>query len=198
MFASDTGGGTFEQPPVGTHIARCIKLIDIGTQKGEYQGQPTMKRQIIMTWELPSELISTGDAKGKPFVISKFYTLSLGEKATLRKDLSAWRGRDFTDDELIKFDVRSVLGKPCMLSVIHSDKAKAKVAAVMAAMKGVSVPAQCNPSFVFSLDEFNQAHYDSLSDGIKKMVMASPEFARLSSPAAAAPVIDSFDDDIPF
>ena len=35
MKWSDTGGGDFEQPPIGTHMARCVRVIDIGTQRGE-------------------------------------------------------------------------------------------------------------------------------------------------------------------
>ena len=55
MKWQDSGGGDFEQPPVGTHVARCIKVIDIGTQKGEYQGKANSKRQCIIGWELPTE-----------------------------------------------------------------------------------------------------------------------------------------------
>ena len=57
MKWSDSGGGDFEQPPVGTTVARCVKIIDIGTQKGEYQGKATSKRQCIIGWELPNELM---------------------------------------------------------------------------------------------------------------------------------------------
>ena len=37
---------------------------------------------------------------GEPFLVWKRYTLSLGDKATLRAHLEAWRGRKFTADEL--------------------------------------------------------------------------------------------------
>ena len=93
MIASDNGGGgTFEQAPVGAHPARCIKLIDIGTHHGEYEGVPNVRHQIIVGWELPGELIQTGDYAGQPFTVSEFYTLSLGEKSKLRPMLESWRG----------------------------------------------------------------------------------------------------------
>ena len=38
-YASDTGGGDFQQSPAGSHIARCVKLTDLGTQTGEYEGK---------------------------------------------------------------------------------------------------------------------------------------------------------------
>lgn len=181
MKWTDTGGGSFEQAPIGSHVARCVKVIDIGTQKGEYQGQATMKRQCIIGWELPTELMETGDYAGKPFTVSKFYTASLSEKANLRKDLANWRGRDFTEQELAGFDSKNIIGKPCMVSIIHNEKAKARVAGVMAIPKGLTVPEQVNDSVFFSLDEFDQAVFDSLSDGYKKLIMASPEYQHVTS-----------------
>jgi hypothetical protein len=135
MILKDTGGGDFAQCPEGSHIARCIKLIDIGTQKGEYEGKATVRRQLIITWELPNELIPNGELAGKPFGVSRFYTASLGEKAALRKDLENWRGRKFTEKELLGFDLKAVLGAPCMLSVVHTEKGKAKVAGVMSSTR---------------------------------------------------------------
>src|SRR5688572_12525808 len=132
MQFKDSGGGDFEQPPIGTHVARCVKMIDIGTQKGEYQGKATYKRQVIIGWELPNELMTTGEFAGKPFGVSKFYTASLSEKANLRADLKNWRGRDFTEEELAGFDAKNILEKPCMLSLTESDKGRIRVTGVMA------------------------------------------------------------------
>ena len=179
MKWTDTGGGDFEQPPVGTAIARCIKIIDIGTQKGEWQGKATIKRQCVIGWELPTELMTDGEYQGKPFTVSRFYTASLGEKANLRKDLENWRGRAFTDQELGGFDSKNIIGKPCMLSLTANDKNKVRVTGVMAAPKGMPVPDQVNKSVYFSLDEFDQAVFDSLSDGYKKLIQASPEYQHI-------------------
>jgi hypothetical protein len=106
-YANDTGGGDFQHAPIGTHAARCIRLIDLGTQQGEWQGKPTFKNQVLVMWELPDELMEAqDDGQPRPFIVSKFYTNSLSEKANLRKDLTTWRGRDFTDDELDRFDLQ--------------------------------------------------------------------------------------------
>lgn len=183
MQWSDSGSGDFEQPPIGTHVARCVKIIDIGTQKGEYQGKATFKRQVIIGWELPTELMGEGDYAGKPFVVSRFYTASLSEKANLRKDLANWRGRDFTDQELAGFAAKNILGKTCMLSLTLNDKGKVRVTGVMAAPKGMAVPEQINPSVYFSLDEFSREAFEKLSDGYKKFIQASPEFRSATDPS---------------
>jgi hypothetical protein len=207
MIISSSGNTTFEQPPLGTHIARCIRIIDIGTQKGEYQGDQTFKRQLIVVWELPGELMTAGDFAGKPFTVSKFYTASLHEKAGLRKDLAAWRTRDFTEEELKGFETKALLGKPCMISLGLSEKGKAKVNAVMALPKGTAVSAQVNPSLNFDLDDFNEATFNALSDGYNKLIMASPEFHKIRNPhpveeprkpVAAGNGFEDMDDDIPF
>lgn len=202
MKWTDTGGGDFEQPPAGTHVARCIKMIDIGTQKGEYQGKANSKRQVIIGFELPTELLTEGDYAGKPFTVSKFYTASLSEKANLRKDLANWRGRDFTQQELLGFDSKNILGKTCLLSLTPNDKNKVRITGIMSLPKGTQVPDQINPSVYFSLEpgEFDRAVFDKLSDGIKKFITLSPEFESVSKPAAAKPAgkFDDMEDDIPF
>lgn len=193
------GGGSFEQPPVGTHVARCVKVIDIGTQQGEYEGKANFRRQTIIGWELPNELMTEGEYKGKPFIVSRFYTASLGEKANLRKDLQNWRGRDFTPQELAGFDPRNILGACCMLSLTLNDKQKIRVTGVMALPKGTAVPAQVNSGVFFSLesDEFDEAVYEKLSDGYKKMINISPEYKQLTS-FDSKKSKEALEEDIPF
>jgi len=207
MLLTDSGSTTFEQPPTGSHSARCISIIDLGTQRSTYEGEVQAKHQLIIRWELPNELIATGDFAGKPFTVSKFYTVSLHEKARLRLDLAAWRGRDFTPEELKGFELNSILGKPCMLAVALSEKGKAKVVSVMGLPKGMAVPNQVNPNFNFSLDNFKAADFEALSKGFKEMVQASPEYQMLMNPKtepkgesgeAASSFDDTDDSGIPF
>lgn len=202
-FASDTGGGDFTPAPEGTHVARCIELIDIGTHHGEYQGAPTVRNQVIVRWELPNETIDI-DGKPQPMIVSKFYTNSLGEKANLRADLTAWRGRAFTPEELMKFDLMNILGKPCLLTVVHNDKKKAKVSAVSGLAKGMECPKQVNPSKSFWLDEWNGDTngdpFASLPKGFQELIKQSDEFKELNSPGTREPAfVDHPEtDDIPF
>lgn len=208
MILSDTGSTSFEQPPTGSHAARCIAIIDLGTQRTTYEGEAQIKRQVIVRWELPTELMTTGDFQGKPFTVSKFYTASLHEKSGLRKDLASWRGRDFTAEELKGFDLKSVIGKACMLAVGLSEKGKAKVTSVMGLPKGMNVPAQVNQSFHFSLDasEFKDEIFESLSKGFKEMVVASPEYQQIirrrnnpqHEPDSYDEGVPAGEDDIPF
>ena len=201
-----SGSGGFQQAPAATHAARCIKLIDLGTQQNEYQGAVTYKRQMIVVWELPNELM-TGEHEGKPFVVSKFYTFSMHENATFRKDLQNWTGRILTDEEAAEYDVSSILDSACMLSVVHNEKGKAKITSVMGLPKGMILPPRTNPIVLFSLDAFDESVFNDFSDGLKAIIAKSPEYKLImdcgGSESQQAPAQqdgdDGFQDDqIPF
>lgn len=122
----------------GTHPAICYGLIDLGEQYNEYYQK--WKKKVLVLWEIPGEKFDFGCEKSMNRTISKTYTLSLNEKSDLRRDLAAWRGRDFTVAELKNFDLRNILGVPCLLSVIHreyGDRIFADVGSVMKLPKGI-------------------------------------------------------------
>jgi len=199
-------GASFKQVEPGTYAARCIKIIDLGTQTVKDFNHPEQtkeKHQVMITWELPGEIIPDGDFSGQPYGVSRFYTATLGEKSNLRKDLEAWRGRNFTEEELAGFSLKNILGKPCMVSVVHSKNGKAQVKAVLALIKGMTVPPAINPllSFDIDTDGFTEK-FDSLSDGIKRMIHGSKEYQEISgipadkvAEAVGGEVLDS---EIPF
>lgn len=193
LTVSENSGSTFKSAPAGTHVARCIRIIDIGTQHGEYQGKPTVRRQIIVMWELPNELMDDD----KPFVCAAFYTASLSEKAKLRKDLEAWRGRAFTNEELAGFDLKAILGKPCMLSIVERESGGTKVGGVIALPKGTPVPPHANETWAFDIDDWNEERFAGMSDGIKKLIQGSDEFQARGTPKESGSV-GEMSDDIPF
>ena len=140
-----TGGGgvDFEPVPAGSHIAVCDIVADLGMQEGSAL-YPKAKQQVYIRFELPNERIEF-EKDGKkvvgPAVIGKTYTASMNEKANLRHHLESWRGKQFTDEEAESFDVSAILGKPCMLTVMHTQKdgrTYANIAGVGPIPKGIS------------------------------------------------------------
>ena len=151
---------------VGVHKARCVRVIDLGTQQNDYQGQISWKRQVMLIWEVPSET----DNKGEPLTISKFYTLSLNEKANLANDLVSWRGRPFTETEKKAFDISKVAGKPCSINVILNQNGKPKVSTVMPIGKNDEIAQQFHPNMVFSITDFQEKKmevFNQLPEGIR-------------------------------
>lgn len=127
FIAKDSGGGNFKRVPPGSHMARCYSLIDLGTQRTEGQFGVKDQHKIQIGWEIFGEddqgapLTVEVDGKSVPMTIKKSYTVSLHEKAGLRRDLASWRGRDFTEEEAKAFDVSNLLGAACMLSITESE-----------------------------------------------------------------------------
>lgn len=203
MIVSESGGANFPQCPTGLKHARCYSVVDLGTRTDVYEGRSNTRRQVVLTFETPLDLINDGgEHDGEPFALSAFYTASLSSKANLRKDLEAWRGREFTPEELKSFDLRVVLGKTCTISVINK-KGKSRIDAVLAGQK-VQLPPQRNKSISFSLDEFDRTVFESLPEWQKKFIVASPEYKAIASgrplatgnPADDGGIID--DSDLPF
>jgi hypothetical protein len=173
IIASSNETPRFPSVSVGVHKARCIKVIDLGTQKNDYQGQISWKRTVLILWETPEEL----DGEGKPMTISKFYNLSLHEKSKLSQDLVSWRGRPFTETEIKSFDVSKLAGVACMLNVIEKN-GKSVISSVMPLAKNDKVVEQVLPTVIFSLQDFQNGKketFNQLSEGIRNMILRSRE-----------------------
>ncbi|MEO0976001.1 MAG: hypothetical protein AAFY24_02030 [Pseudomonadota bacterium] len=192
-----TGGGDFERTPPGTHLALCYRFIDLGTQTSTWNGQEKHQRKVMISWELPEELMKEGEYAGKPFTIHQRYTWSMSEKANLRKDLEAWRGRPFRDSDFgdhdDAFDIKNILGKACLLGLIEvekGDKVYTNIASVSALPKGMNAPTEpVNPQVYFALTEgeFNNDDFGDLSENLQKTIASSPEYKTLTGEIAPQP-----------
>jgi hypothetical protein len=129
-------GTDFIPAPEGFHHAVCVDVIDLGMVNTGFG--PKHKMRVV--WEIEPTM-----PDGKRFTVRKQYTVSLHEKSSLRKDLRAWRTRDFTSEELDGFDVEKVIGAPCQLLITHAEKEGtlyANVAAVHKAAKKLAPSGQ--------------------------------------------------------
>lgn len=197
----NNGGGDFEQPPIGTHNAVCVAVIDIGTQKTNYQGQEKDTPQIVIRWEIDERM-----SDGKRFMVQGWYTASMNEKAKLRAHLEAWRGLPFKDADFAPggFSLQKLLNAGCMLNIQHGETGKAKVTSVMKLPKGMApLKAEVEP-FLLDLQPgaFDRECFDALGKGMQDMIRRSPEWAKLNSngaPPKTEPLYSSdLDDEIPF
>lgn len=188
FIASDSGnGGNFKRVPAGVYIGRCYSLVDLGTQTSNGQYGEKHQHKIRVAWELFGEdengqpLTIDVDGKEMPMTISKSYTVSLHEKAGLRKDLSAWRGRDFTDEEAKAFDVSKLIGAYCMVNVTTSEnngKTYSNVGGLTplpSALKNAK-PAPVHGHVLFNLDEPNMAVFATFHEKLQEVIKSSPEW----------------------
>jgi hypothetical protein len=192
MYVPEPKGGEFEIAPAGAHVAICHRFIDLGTQLVDYQGEKKAQRKVLISWELSNEQLTKGEYAGQPFTMGKKYTWSMSEKASLRKDLESWRSRAFVDGDFKgpnRFNVRNIVGAPCMLSISHDEndgKTYANIKAIMPLAKGMEKPKPINQPVYFSLDRefFDNSTLDGLSDKLKEIIKASPEYLELVNGAS--------------
>lgn len=203
LFASAETTTKFPPLEAGTYLARAYGLIDLGMQHSDTYDKDQHK--ILIMWELPTETVETENGTDTR-VLSKQYTCSLSENANLRKDLEAWRGRKFTEEELRGFDLRKILGVPCQLSVVPTErngKTYTNIGAVVGLPRGTTIPDQVHGKLIFDLDE--EGAYQAmeiLPEWIQQRIKESETFKALVRNAMPEVTPDDFEDltsdDIPF
>lgn len=223
LTVSEGATGTYTPPEAGTFAARCVALIDLGTQASTYEGETKSAHKLLVQFEITDTDNRRTD--GEPFIISKRFTASLHQKAALRGFLEAWRGRPFTPEELRAFDLKTLLGVPCLLGIVHTTKEGrtfANISSCMRLPKGMPAPAGALEPKHFDLSAPDWKVYAALPSRLQEQIATSPEYAAAKPPArvaiapapapapaapapaaAAAPAgagsgFDDMDDDIPF
>lgn len=190
----------FELPKPGVQIARLIRIIDLGTQKGEYKGQEKVQPKVKFIFELPlqSKVFKEGEPAGC-FRVSKEYTKSTYIKAEIRKDFESWAGRTLTEkEEKEGMDISKLLGRACQIQVVIKTSAKGKQYAAVGSIIPLNKEVKdeqgnilqhaqiCPPSkselVMFDMDvPETLENFDKLSKNEKEKIGLSPEFAAMKS-----------------
>lgn len=183
-------GSNFTPAPAGLHDAVCVAVVDLGMQQSQFG----VKAKVLLSFELGQTL----DDNGKPYVISRTYGATLHKQGALRPLLVAWRGRDFTQEELKLFDIGALVGKPLKLLIQHATNESGKVFAnIQAAIKpdkGQSATA-VNPLIHFDMDSPDEAAKAQLPEWIRKLIdSAIPQIKPAAVAPTTAPGFDDFDD----
>ena len=220
FIASDSGGGNFKRVPAGVHIGRCYSLVDLGTQLTSGQYGEKMQHKLRIGWELFGEdengdpLTIDVDGQMMPLTIMKGYTVSLHEKSSLRRDLAAWRGKDFTDDEARGFDVAKLIGAYCMINCTITETAGktytnvAGLTPIPGALKNAK-PAPVHADVKFDLDAPDMNVFATFHAKLQEAIQRSPEWIAhrrkhggdipaIPAGHPAASGFDAPDDDCPF
>ena len=148
LIAKDNSESKFAKlplPEAGTTQAVCCAVWDLGLQKTSYAGEEKIQHKIIVAWEITEKIDAPeSEYHGKPYMLNKKYTLSLSDKANLRKDLESWRGLPFSADELQNgFDLEKLYGANCYIGIKHEpdrndpSKVYANVTAILPIPKGL-------------------------------------------------------------
>lgn len=113
MKLSAKKSSTFTPCPEFTGRAVCVDVTPPEMKETAYG--PKEKFRLVFEIDLFDE-----ENKRPHAVWSTGFTTSLNEKATLRKFLRGWFGRDLTAQELEEFDTETMIGRPAFIVVTHT------------------------------------------------------------------------------
>lgn len=168
-----------EFPPIpeGTYTAICYTIADLGMQYNEKFKK--LSPSILFIWEIvDDEQRIEIDGEMKRRAISNRYTASFAPKSNMYKHIRPWIGREFTAEEKEGcFDVGSLLGKPCLLNVIHTTTSEGKVYAnvsgIMPLPKGIEVGKPENPMVLYDMDESADDELEKLPEWVRDIIQKS-------------------------
>lgn len=168
--------------PTGNYPARIYELIELGTVDSQWMGEAKKTHKIRIGFELPTEKRVFDEKKGEqPMVISKEMALSFGDLAGLRKIIEAVEGKKITDAEAVNYDVLTIIGKPLLVTVSHSEPNEQGIVYANATtfsplIKGLTVDPLSNKTRVLTYENWDEELYNSLPDFLKEKMNKTPEF----------------------
>ena len=170
MIVKSEGNSIIPQLEPGVYTGIASAIIDLGIQENSMFGNK--QRKAIIVWNIVGETVTVNDEE-LPRVMSKEYTMSLGDKSTLRKDLEAWRGKAFSQEELQGFDLENILNTACQLQVNEQEKngrTYTNIASIMALPKGTTID-KLEETYTFNFfDETTWQNYEKIPNWIKEKI----------------------------
>lgn len=112
-----TGGdhdGRFLHPAGAYHVV-CIDVIDLGMKQTKFG--PKHKVAIRFTAGLREE------EEGKLLFVQEQFTMSMNQKAHLRKFVEQWAGQRFTEQQAKTFDLERLVANGALVNLVHEDSA---------------------------------------------------------------------------
>lgn len=181
--------------PRGTHVARCVAVVDLGTAPDTYDEKTTVKRKLSLTWEFPKQLIEK-DGETFPMQLSRTFTASLFKESAFRGIIDPWLAP--TADEIKNFNPSILAGKECLVSVIHETKQSGdtvdKVSSVSSLPDGTNVPETGTEPWEYD-PEKPTVNFDRLREWQQKRVRTSEEYKNAMKGKHDSSGLDETDND---
>ncbi len=187
--------------PEGTHIARVVRLIQLGTEEFEWQGQKKSASKVWFDFELLEEthIFKEGEDP-KPFVVGSKYTLSMAPKANLRKIVEGIIGASLNDAEADSFDIEQILGKACLANIKYNkkgDKTFVNIETTAPLMKGMVAKESFSPVVKLTFDNWNETLFTNLPKFLKEAIEKSPEYSKKGQVVINTPEVKAEDINYP-
>lgn len=181
----------------GKYGAVLCQIVQLGAQRFEKNGKEWYSPQILLGFEIPG---LTYEKDGEVFsqIKSGTYFLSLNPSRNgqmgLREIVDSFRGnKEWTEEELEKFDISQYLGKACLLT-ISAVESKGKSYSTITALEPIDdamVAGRRDPVLI-TTDDFVNIDNLSIPQWIKDKIMDSEEYKNLPK---VAPINEQFQEE---
>lgn len=208
ISATESSNKERQLPEAGATIGVCFSIVDLGHQKTNWDGEEKWTPKVRLAFELPDQTIDgevTENGKTtkvtKPMVVSMELTRSLGERATLRKHLETWRGQAFTSKELAAFNLKNLLGKAAMLTLVRKTSQQGReycsIQGLAKLPKSVKAPAKTeNDQVFYEIEEGKGGAFANMPEWLQGKIAESRELSgAASAPQGKAAPVDNKDVD---
>ena len=119
----------FTPHPEGQYSLRCVDVINLGEKVTQWGEDPARISPKVVLVFYSSETEADGR---KREISSREFTISMNEKANLRHFLEAWRGRPYTDSEVLAgVPLGKLEGQTALASIAHKKSQKGRTYAVI-------------------------------------------------------------------
>lgn len=126
---------TFKAHPEGQFVGQCVDTINLGEKVQDFPGTIPY---LAPTCALVFRTGERNDETGEYIDIAKEYTVSMGEKANLRKDLQQWRGKAYTKEQVEEgVPLEKLTGNHALLTISQRTSGKGRVYANITAIVGI-------------------------------------------------------------
>lgn len=178
--------------PDGQFVAQCVDCINVGEKVEEYNGSKEVLQKCVLVFRTGELNPETGESLD----ISKEFTVSMGEKANLRKFLEMWRGKQYTNEQVKEgVPLHKLTGNYGLITVAHKVSGKGNLYAIIAACVGIPKQLEANKP-VFG--QYTRA--DFWEKRKKEYAAAVAEFRKTvpTGNGALPTALQDEDDDLPF
>jgi len=125
----------FAPHPEGQYVGQCVDLVDLGEKVQDYPGT---KPYLAPTCALVYRTGERNEETGEYIDIAREFTVSMGDKANLRKFLEQWRGKPYTPEQITAgVPLHKLTGQFGLLTIAHRTSAKGRTYANITACVGV-------------------------------------------------------------
>lgn len=123
------GDSGFTPAPEGQFLAVCVDVVDLGERLESYQGgTPKLTKKVALVFQIDEVNPETG----MRFEPSIEKTIAFGQTAGLRKFLSAWRGKAYTDAEASAgVPLHKLVGVNAIVQIEHRTSQKGRTYATI-------------------------------------------------------------------